>query len=243
MADSQPGLEVVVSPADPEVASQSRSTLQNSHNQLDTPVEVDPIEYYNPQPHRPEAIYPFGKGGKGLISISSEEKNHGSASLAAKFLKGRRGRLILIGIGAFILIVVSGVVGGAVGSRRSSDSASSTTATATATATTTITIPTPTPQGTPISSSLSPGFTAEPSWPLQSNLGLSVAGWRTQNEFFSLRVFYQDQDDGLRFSEYKSDATGWGNSTKVDREDVLSNTSIGATVILEINPVSPWRGL
>lgn len=236
MADSQPGLEVIVLPAGPEVASQSCSALQNSHRQLDTSPEVVPIEYYLPQSHRPEAIYPFGEVGKALISVSLEEKSHGSASLAAKYLKRRRRQLNLIGFGLSILFVVSAVVGGVVGSRRS-DSVSS--STATTIATTIITRTATTTKGTQTSSSSSSRFTGTPSRPPQSNLGLAVAGWRTQNEFFSFRVFYQDQDDGLRFSEYNSRGAGWDNSTKVDREDVLSDTSIGATVKLDMNPVSP----
>ncbi|KAI0444553.1 hypothetical protein F4803DRAFT_243909 [Xylaria telfairii] len=223
MADTQPGLEVVAPQADLEVASQSRSTLQNSHTHLDSSPEVVPIEYYHPQSHKPEANHALEVGEKGLISSSSEERNHGSANLTPKFLKGRRGRFILIGIGVFILVVVAAVVGGVVGSRRS-DSVSSTAT-----------------SGEPISSSpptssSSPTSTGTSSRPLQSNTGLAVAGWRTQNDFFTLRVFYQDQDDGLRFSEYNSDGAGWGASTKVDREDVLSNTSMGATAILQMNP-------
>ncbi|KAI0518044.1 hypothetical protein F5B22DRAFT_645293 [Xylaria bambusicola] len=106
-----------------------------------------------------------------------------------------------------------------VGSRRS-DSVSSTAALGT---------PTSSSSSSPIS-----GVTS--SRPIQSNSGLAVAGWRTQNEFFNFRVFYQDQDDALRFSEYQSDGAGWGNSTKVNREDVMLNTTLGATIILENNP-------
>lgn len=218
MADTQPGLEVVTPQADLEVASQFCSTLQNSPTHLDTSPEVVPIEYYHPQLRKPETSRAFEKGENGLIVCSSEERSHGSAKLTPKFLKGRRGRLILIGIGIFILLVVAAVVGGVVGSRRSDSVSSIATS------------------GTPTSSSPSPTPTVTSSRPLQSNAGLAVAGWRTQNEFFNLRVFYQDQDGGLRFSEYNSDGAGWGNSTKVDREGVLSNTSIGATVILTMNP-------
>ncbi|KAI0971465.1 hypothetical protein F4678DRAFT_85102 [Xylaria arbuscula] len=214
----QPGLEVVVPGANPEVASQSHSTSQNRYAYSDTSPEVVPIELLHRQSHRPEAIYAL-ESEKELITNASEERSHGLANLIEKSFKGRHGRLILIGIGILILIVVGAVVGGVVGSRRS-DSVSSTA----------------TP-GTPTSpSSSSPTSAVTSSRPIQSNSGLAVAGWRTQNDYFDFRVFYQDQDDDLRFSEYQSDGAGWGNSTKVDREDVMLNTTLGATVILEMNP-------
>lgn len=224
MADTQPGLEVVAPQADLEVAS------QNSHTHLDNSPEVVPIEYYSPSP-KPEETHAFKESGeKEAISSSSAERSHGPANLTPTFLKGRRGRLILIGIGIFILIVVAAVVGGVVGSRRS-DTISSTAISNTPTS------------STPTSSSSSPTSTITSSRPIQSNAGLAVAGWRTQTDFFTLRVFYQDQDNSLRFSEYNSDGAGWGKSTKVDREDVLTNTSMGATAILTMNPVSTWHGI
>ncbi|KAI1129492.1 hypothetical protein F5Y10DRAFT_276686 [Nemania abortiva] len=222
MADTQPGLEVVVHPVDPEVAPRYRPTLQNSHTRLDTAPEVVPIEYYRGQSHRPEAIHAFGKSERELISGSSEERSYGSADFTPKFLKGRRRRLILIAFGIFSLIVVVAVASGVVGSRRG-DSVSSTAT-----------------SGAPTSSFSSPTSTATSTstspHPLQPNAGLAVAGWRKQNEFISFRVFYQDPDNGLQFSEYNSDGAGWGNSTNVNREEILSNTSIGATVILTENP-------
>ncbi|KAI1108975.1 hypothetical protein F5Y14DRAFT_434228 [Nemania sp. NC0429] len=228
MANSQPGLEVVVPPTDPEVASPSRSTLQNSHTPLDAPPEVVPIEYYD-RSHRAEAIYPYGESAEEEAKgIPSEETSHGSASPAANFLNGRRGLLILVGIAAFVLLAVSAVVGGVLGSR-DRESAPLTTGTTSMTMTATT-------EGTQTSSPSSPESTGAPSHPRQSSPGLAVAGWRTSNESFTFRLFYQDKDDGLRFSEYNSGGVGWGNSTKVERADVLSNTSIGANVIMQVDP-------
>lgn len=221
----QPGLEVVVPPTDPEIASKAHSTWQNSHIQLDTSPEVVPIELLQRQSHRPEAIYASKESEKEPTIVTSKERSHLLAKPTPRYLrylKGRHGRLFtLIGVGVIIIVVVAAVVGGVIGSRRS-HSVSSTAA-----------------PGTPTSSPSPPRTTTTPSRPLQSNSGLAVAGWRKQNDFFNLRIFYQDQDDGLRFAEYRSDGAGWGGSTKVDREDVLSNTTLGATVILQMNPVSP----
>ncbi|KAI8954391.1 hypothetical protein F4801DRAFT_587499 [Xylaria longipes] len=215
MAD-QSGLEVVF-PTDPKIVSQSRSTSQKFPTYVDTYPEVVPLELLHRQSLRPEAIQLLEESEKIWISGSLGERNHGLANLTPKFFKGRYGRLILVGVGIFIVVIVASVVGGVIGSR-GSDSVSSTPK-----------------SGSPTPSSSSPTSTLTPSRPLQSNSGLAVAGWRT-GDFFNLRVFYQDQDDGLRFSDYRSDGSGWGNSIKVEREAVLSNTTLGATAILEWNP-------
>ncbi|KAJ2970914.1 hypothetical protein NUW58_g9557 [Xylaria curta] len=216
MAD-QPGLEVVV-PPEQRTTSQFRSVSQNLRTSLDTFPEVVPFELLNHRSLKPEAIPPFEEEGNGSISGPSGERNNGLTTLTPKFLTGPYGRRILIGIGILIVAVVAAVVGGVIGSRRSNSVSS--------TPTSGSTTPPPPP----------PTSTLTVSRPLQSNSGLAAAGWRTQGGFFNLRVFYQDEGDGLRFSEYKSDGSGWGNSTKVDRRDVLSNTTLGATAILDMSP-------
>ncbi|KAI1365502.1 hypothetical protein F5Y08DRAFT_303804 [Xylaria arbuscula] len=218
----QPGLEVLVPPSDPEIISKNHSTSRNTYTDLAP--EVVPVELLHHQSHRPEAILARKDHEKVSAIVTSEESSYALGNPApgySKYLHGRHRRLLtLSGIGIFILIIVAAVVGGVVGSKRNDTSSVS---------------PIATP-GTPTSSASLPKSTVTPPRPLQSNSGLAVAGWRTQDEFFNLRIFYQDQDDGLKFSEYKSDGAGWGGTTKVDREDILSNTTLGATVILEMNP-------
>ncbi|KAI1121777.1 hypothetical protein F5Y10DRAFT_282214 [Nemania abortiva] len=127
----------------------------------------------------------------------------------------RYGRCFIIWASVLLLVIISSIVGGAIGSGSNHDSS-------------------PTPPSSLTPSSSSPASTS--ALLLRSNSKLAVSGYRTEGEFFNSRIFYQDEADNLWFSEYKSDGSGWGNSTKVAREGILTNTAVGVTAIASYDP-------
>lgn len=146
-----------------------------------------------------------------------------------------RHRLYLL-IALVVLVLIGAIVGGVVGglSRRNHDDSTAIPATTNS--------PTQTTTGDPTSTSTTastPTPTATLQF-LQPNSKLAVTGWRT-NDGFSIRLYYQDRKDNLRFSDYSSGEGSWSGSNKVSTADVMSGTPIGIGTIVSYDPVSLLR--
>ncbi|KAI1764823.1 hypothetical protein GGR53DRAFT_295013 [Hypoxylon sp. FL1150] len=228
---NQPGLEVVPG-SGPELRVPSSSAFAEH-----LAPEAVPHEYYNKGgSYPPEAL--SSDGGYDKVALSSlplaGEYTPGLEPVAT-LNQGKSRRRLYILIALVVLVVAGAIVGGVVGglSRRNHDanpddstavpaaSDSPTHSAAGDSTSSSTTTSTPTPTATLQS--------------LQSNSKLAATGWRSNNGF-SIRLFYQDRMDNLRFSEYSSDEGSWTSSSKVSTADVMSGTSIGAAAIVTYDP-------
>ncbi|KAH8662553.1 hypothetical protein BX600DRAFT_437934 [Xylariales sp. PMI_506] len=115
-------------------------------------------------------------------------------------LCGLRRRDFWLGCLVLLLVIIAAVLGGELGTRKSTAGPA---ATATATSTATITTSTSTSTSTPTS--------------IGANSRLAVTGWTTGQEY-SIRLFFQGPDDLLRYSAYESTSGSWAEPVKMQFE-------------------------
>ncbi|KAI1388184.1 uncharacterized protein F4822DRAFT_443340 [Hypoxylon trugodes] len=156
----------------------------------------------------------YGDGLEVLLAQVGDKKEDDTPE-PTHWNKSRR-RLIIIAVAAS-LVVIGAAIGGVLGGLASRDHNNNTGETPTS--------PAPTATATATLQSLRP------------NSKLAVAGWRASGGLgFKIRLFYQDRNDTLRFSEFSSDGGGWSASNKVSSSQVLPGTSIGASASVWDNP-------
>ena len=134
----------------------------------------------------------------------------------------------IIGGIVLVAVIIGAVVGGVVGSRASrnnnnndsSEGASSTTGTLTTTSTGTATSSTPT------------------NTLVRQNSRLAVTGYRIKDtSTFRFRLFFQDLDDKIRYTDYFSYNDSWIDTILLDNISTLPGTPLAASSYLENDPV------
>ena len=69
---------------------------------------------------------------------------------------------------------------------------------------------------------------------LRPDSKLAVTGWRADGGF-KIRLFYQDRNNNIRFSDYSSDERNWSGSTKASAGGVTAGTPMGDGETLHMN--------
>ncbi|KAI1134317.1 hypothetical protein F5Y05DRAFT_238077 [Hypoxylon sp. FL0543] len=70
---------------------------------------------------------------------------------------------------------------------------------------------------------------------LRPDSRLAVTGWRADGGF-KIRIFYQDRNGTLRFSDYSSGEVNWSSSTKASASGVMAGTPLGAAAVVQDTP-------
>ncbi len=137
--------------------------------------------------------------------------------MAEQKKKSRRRLYVLIAI--IVVVLIGAIVGGVVGGLQSRNNSGGST-----NASSNNSVSSSAPNGTVTLQSLRP------------DSKLSVSGWR-ENDGFTIRLFYQDRKDNLRFSDYSTDEGSWSSSSKIATNDPMSGTPMGAAAIMQNDPV------
>lgn len=114
-----------------------------------------------------------------------------------KDVKVKRWVLWTIGGIVILLVALGAILGGVLGARSGSHGSTSVVSNTTSNATSS-----DTPKTTPLQS-------------IRTGSKLAVTGYRTKTDY-AIRLFYQDQDHQLRFSDKESSGANWTDSTVLD---------------------------
>ncbi|KAK4246063.1 hypothetical protein C7999DRAFT_15765 [Corynascus novoguineensis] len=204
----QPGLEVVHHP-DLEVATPYGLVPISSLPQ------VQPHEYLPPHDSKEAASTAYG------YTSYSDEHNASPAPYPNEDggleKKKKRLRWIIIGGVVAVVIIVAAVVGGVVGSRNSSGAQSSGANSPLSTGTNAGAPNDGVPAG---EDSRPPVDTLEPPELIRPGSGLSVTGWRMPDGNVETYLFFQDPQDGLRYSRCDTSRRVTGNDSACWAEPV-----------------------
>lgn len=231
--DGQPGLEAVNwNQPDLEVAAHER--LQHDH--------------LLPEALHHHSVYAGTGKESAALSYSSAYPEHytpvgshppyGAGELAITAQTPRRKRLwIAIGVLVAVIVILAAVLGGVFGSRAANASSGDETSPQTggdsgdsdgagdADSTATGDAPSPT--------------TTNPPPVIRQGSGLSVAGWRRPDGSVETFLFYQDPQDGLRYSRSDTndrtqgnESTRWGSPISFGGDFVKPGTHLGATAFI-----------
>lgn len=157
----------------------------------------------------------FNQNHKGPESVFPEEGD----STGTWFKRNRR-KILIISAVALVYIIAAAVVGGVLGSKRNSGSQSSSSNS----------------NGTPSNTTTEgPKPTVNPTL-VRPNSRLSAAGWRGAEGRSNIRLFYQGEDDLVRYSSFGSNFN-WSQPTVAGLE-AISGSSLAACANIHANPVS-----
>ncbi|KAI1376299.1 hypothetical protein F4677DRAFT_419526 [Hypoxylon crocopeplum] len=181
----------------------------------------------NPATSNENQLNPYPTASPSSSWVKDESQTH-----VDEHVKVKRWVLWLV-IGVVIILVgVGAVLGGVLGTRAEGEKSSNSGGIPTSSNTTNGTSPNTSPDISPNTS------TSTPSRPIRSGSRLAVTGYRTETDY-SIRLFFQDQDNQLRFSDKESSGANWTESTVLDSlpYQPMENGSIAAGSYLFDDPV------
>lgn len=209
----QPGLEVAPQPglevAPAQEHGHSFPEVRTNEFALDGKEPIITKYPYTSVPTYPEPYY------------HSPEEHHAVAEPAPSEQKPRRRPLwLVVGIVAAVVVILAAVLGGVLGSRAAKSSSSSAGPSASSDNGNNSS-PGPAPSNSTGSSNTT---TTTPPLPVRKGSSLAITGWRKSDGSVASYLFYQDPQDGLRYSKCDTSHRTPGNDSSCWESPVSFNS-------------------